>query len=242
MPSLSVKIDVLKVEGLASNLRRITPGRLGSAAMRGLNRAAEYTFEESRRRILSGVNLTDAYVKSRMDLEPANDPNRPSATIVAFRKGGRRPATEGVNLRQYAAVQLTAPVRFNNSDPRIAGNKWGRNPRAADKFLKWKKRTGHPALGIPVGEKQAGVSVEVKQGSRKTLRNAFIQRMRNGQALVMERINPNARGKGKIRALASLSVWQMFRKQMAVVVPLAEKRMRSEIADEVLAEINEVLK
>lgn len=233
--SFAVIIDASDVKTASGKLRLLGDLYLGDA----VNTTAQRGFEESRRVILSGVNLTDEYVRERMGVEPANDLRNPTATIVAFRVGGRRPGLRGVNLRQYAAVVQQVPTNWSNSGvARNSGrqifipNEIAPNPRKPGGWLPFKARIGDPQQGIPVGRKSAGVSVEVTKGSRKTIDYAFMRRMANGQILVMAREKGDHKGKGKIHALSSLSVWQMFKSDrvMSQVIPFVTRELEREVA------------
>lgn len=247
MTSLAVVVETTDLEAVADRLLLITAESIGQASLRAVNSVAQRGFTESVRRMTSRVNLTESYVRERMDVEPANNPRNVEAKIIAFRAGGRRAGTRPTNLRQYAAVQVKTPVRWPNSTPQIAKDQWGKNPRKSGAFLKWKRRTGAPHLGIEVGQKQAGVSVEVLKGSRKTLGNAFFAAGRKGREaggnglLVFERVGGNGPGKGKIQALYSLSVWQLFRRTSAQVIPFVRDDLNKTIGDEVLADIEKTI-
>lgn len=242
MTSLAVVIETTGLQRVADNLTRITPQRIGSLALSSVNKVAQRGYDESIKRMLSRYNLADDYIRGRMLVEPANDSRRPEAVIVALRSGGRRPGIRPTNLRQYAAVQLKRPVRWPNSTPQIAKGEWGKNPRKAGAFLKWKKRTGAPHLGIEVGQKQAGVSAEVLRGSRKNLPNAFFVAGRRGTAaggqglLVFERVQGSS-GKGKLKPLYSQSVWQMFRRVSAEIIPIVRDDLERTVGEDVLTEV-----
>lgn len=247
MAGISVLIDVASVENAGERLLKVNADRLGRAATRVVNAVAQRGFDESRRLILSGVNLTDDYIKARMGVEPANDTSKPTAEIVAFRSGGRRPGTRPVNLRQFSVVQIQKPVRFTNDFPPIAAGEMGWNPRKPGHRLPWKKRVGAPQLGIPVEQKQAGLSIEVVRGRRKTISYAFLASANAGKVaggqglLVFARSKSDTKGKGKLHPMYSLSVWQMFRKQLKSVAVFIEKELDRDLSDEINAEINKVL-
>jgi hypothetical protein len=112
---LAVDVDVLGVQGVADALSQLTTSQLTAASMPAVNTVAARWYTESRRRMISRVNLTDDYVKQRMDVESANDPKRPEAKIIAFRAGGRRPGMRPVNLRQYGAVAAQQINNWSNS-------------------------------------------------------------------------------------------------------------------------------
>lgn len=258
--SFAVVIDAAAINRTAERLPLLVDLNLGAA----VNDTAQRTFDEARRQMLSRVNLSDAYVRERMDVEPANDLRNPVATVVAFRQGGRRKGMRGVNLRQYAAVVQQAVNNWSNNGVatnsgrtifgtaqeqghRKAGvgpsqrTKMYPNPRKPGGWLPFIARTGNPALQIPVGRKQAGVSVEVAKGARKTIQYAFMQRMPNGQILVMARNKGDHKGKGKIHALSSLSVWQLFKANMATIIPFAQAKLEDAVGAALDEQIKKVV-
>ncbi|MGH7461959.1 MAG: hypothetical protein ACREMA_13170, partial [Longimicrobiales bacterium] len=113
---------------------------------------------------------------------------------------------------QYGAQQLTRPVKYPNDS--FKPGVMGKNPRKAGTLLPWKLRVGNEALGIPVGMKQNGISVEVTRGGRKPITSvqSFFIRGRSGNMLVMTR-KPGTTGKkrGDLKALYGPSVYQLFR-------------------------------
>ncbi len=252
-----VQVDTLQVERVAESITRLSATSLDSIGLRAVNGVAQEMFVESRRRMTERVNLTDDYVRERMDVEPANDPQQPEAVIVAFRSGGRRKGIRSVNLRQYAPIITQEPTNWRNTgQARNTGkqvfNPNGKslyaNPRKPGTLLPFKLRTGQPLLNIPVGSKAKSISVEVVRGQRKTVRpvngfKPFMQRMPNGEILVMRRTDRNGGkgGKGKMQSLSSLSVWQLFRKTAAVIVPIAEARLAQEIGNELDRELSKSL-
>lgn len=253
MAAFAVVVNTLGVEKVGQSLGKINADLLGSASTAAVNQVAERAFSESRRRMLSRVNLTPDYVRERMDLEPAQDSSRPTATIIAFRAGGRRKGVRPVNLRQYRPIYEVVRARPNPSgrktftmrDGRQATFPIGQNPRAPAKKLPYVLRTGSPALGIPVGQKPGNLSVEVLKGQRKVIKpkgtfGAFLQTMPSGETLVMRRTNKNGGKdkKGDIEALYSLSVWQLFRNAAAEVVPLVRKDLEETVGDAVTDAVN----
>ena len=84
------------------------------------------------------------------------------------------------------------------------------------------KSKGNPALGIPAGQKQGGVSVEVRRGSRKVVReganDVFMiasKRDREGNPLIFQRLpGKTSTGKAPLKALLGPSVYQLFRYQI----------------------------
>lgn len=259
MTSLLVSIETTGLQRVADNLTRITPQSIGALALSSVNKVAQRGYDESVKRMLSRYNLTEDYIRERMLVEPANEARRPEAVIVALRSGGRRPGIRPTNLRQYGAIQLKTftnwrndgtarnsgkkifnvgagyPAR-NGEGPRPTGPMYA-NPRKPGSKLPFIKRIGDQQAGIRVGEKAQGISVSVKRGSRKNVAPAFLRKMPNGETLVMARKRPIGSGKGKIEALYSQSVWQMFRRISAEIIPIVRDDLERTVADDVLAEV-----
>lgn len=273
MAQALASIDVSDLDALVGGLGGLTAESLGSAALRTVNAVANRGFAESKRKMLSGVNLTEAYVNERMTVEEGKDPNEPLAKIIAFRPGGqRKPGTKPVNLRQYSAFVETEPTNWRNtgaardsgkqvfavssgtalSSLQAGAVRSGRlyaNPRKPGSFLPFKKRIGNQMLDIAVGQKIKTISVEVVRGRRKPIKatsagfKAFMQRMPNGEILVMRRTSRNggAKGKGNITALSSLSVWQLFNVAKAKVIPLIATDLEQTAVKEFAAEIEKAI-
>lgn len=246
--TFKVEIDVDELVAASDKLIAFDEGHIGKEILPVLNKVAERGFDESRRRMISRVNISDDYVRQRMDLEAANDARKPEAKIIAFRAGGRRSGIRPVNLRQYSAVVQQTETNWSNSG--VARNtgkkvfevgKFYKNPRKPGGKLPFKPRVGDPQQGIPVGKKAAGVSVEVLRGQRKAIDYAFMRRMPNGEVLVMARKKGQKSGKGKIEPLYSLSVWQLFKNAAVEVIPLVRADLQASVTPVVLAEIRKVL-
>lgn len=137
-----VRIDIAAIEEFAEKVGGLDGDALAEAATAAVNETAEYAYDLSKRNILEGLSLTDAYVSRKMRVVPAAPSARPRAAVVA----------DGVltTLGHYGAVPQTQPVK------------------------RPKRSKGWAAAGIPPGQKQAGVSVEVVKGDRKLMPGAFI--------------------------------------------------------------------
>lgn len=200
----SVTVETFTLDEVANSLSHLDDAALGRAAVTAVNQVAQKAFADAKAKMNAGINLPDSYLDERMAFEPATDPAKPTARIVAR---GRM-----TTLTQYGAQQLTRPVKYPN-DSFKAGT-MGKNPRKPGSLLPWKLRTGNPALGIPVGMKQDGISVEVTRGARKPITSvrSFYVLGRSGNLLVMTR-KPGTSGKkrGDLRALYGPSVYQLFR-------------------------------
>ena len=62
----SIKIDVDQLAALANRLGTITPEKLGEFVTVALNQTADSAYELGRKRMLNGINLTDEYVKRKL--------------------------------------------------------------------------------------------------------------------------------------------------------------------------------
>lgn len=89
-----------------------------------------------------------------------------------------------------------------------------------------KRSKGNKPLGIPPGEKQGGVQVEVTRGNRKIVREGFDDVFRvakfrdsDGNPLIFQRIkgSKNASGKEKLKVLYGPSVYQLFKYQIPLI-------------------------
>ena len=252
----TVGVNTLDIERVAENLRNASLEQLRASALRAVNTVAQRGFKTTVTTITERSALKQPYIEERMGVEPATDARKPEAVIVAFRyKGTRRPALSGVNLRQYEPVVEIVPVRYPNAsntgkrfvmkDGRAAKKPWSDNPRKPGGKLPFVVRTGNTMLGIPVDKKAGNLSVEVQRGQRKVVKpingyKPFMQRMKNGETLVMVRTgktNSKGKSKGAMRSVSSLSVWQLFRSNMAKIIPLVAKDLEQTVGDEVVAEL-----
>jgi hypothetical protein len=134
--NFALKLDVTRVEGLAERLGKIDARYLGRMVVDGLNEVVDRTYQNSRERMNAGINLEDEYLRRKMVVEHATE-GRPVASILA--RGGAQHATV---LGRFDAQ----PVRVAAVSPK-------------------RRLKGFARLGIPVGQKQKGVTVEVTRGS-----------------------------------------------------------------------------
>ena len=130
----ALKIDATQVQKLGERLAQASGEEIGRASVTALNEVVDRTYELARDKMIAGINLTDDYLRRRMTLQHAT-PGKPVASITA----------------SGARDDLTVLSRFD-AKPVIAANKNGRPGK------------GNKALGIPSGQKQAGVTVEVTRG------------------------------------------------------------------------------
>lgn len=223
----SLKVNVDPLTDLANNLADLTPQALGRLMVDAINETADSAYELGRKRMLSGINLTDDYIQRKMKVDHATE-KKPTASITAF--GGRGFLT---GLSHYGALQETRGVNWTNAQILARQKKFGPWPG-------WTKRTGNAALGIAADSKAAGRSVEVVKGRRKTIGPAFAipgKTDADGNQVVFRR---NAGG--KVQALTGPSVYQLFRVAAGqiegqvgddleqAVIDVAERRLREELS------------
>lgn len=249
----AIRIDVTELQAAAKSLLRIDQASLQGAAQRAVNGAAQRGFDKARQIMLAGVNLTDDYVKSQMDVELSAGNGKTTAQIIAFRAGGKRSAARAINLRRFSPQQLDAINNWTNSGvntksgARLNVKSKLENPRKPGSSLPFKKRIGAKHLGLAVGRKQAGLAVEVVRGQRKTVAYAFMAPANKGAEkggqglLVFSRGKSDHSGKGKLRPIYSLSVWQMFRHSLAQVIPFVAKDLEQSMLSEIQGEIQKVV-
>ncbi len=205
-----IKLDMSGVEGLATALSQVSSEDLGKAIVETLNDVGEGTYDLARGKMMAGINLTDDYLRSRMEFRKATQES-PKVEIIA--KGGN-PFVTG--LGHYGALQEAKDTRWETEDGPDMGYKIGPWP-------KWEPRRGDPARGLEPGEKAAGVSVEVKRGNRKVLKSAFtIPGKVHSDGSPVLFVGKGVPGKGKmdrnraesrqgVESLYGPSVYQLFR-------------------------------
>lgn len=195
---IEIKVDSKPVQDAAKKLGNLTAEQLGALTVQVINDTANDAYDLARTRMLRTINLTDAYVQDRMAIQPATA-QLPTAKITAF--GGRGFVT---GLSHYGAMQETKPVNWSNAKIQAMGKKFGKWEDGD-----WTVRIGDKARGIPVDQKKAGMSVEVKRSSRKGIERGFTLPGINDSEdnpLVFARNRA-----GKIKSRKGPSVYQLFR-------------------------------
>ena len=98
----SISVDVSQLKGLADKLTAVDAAAIGAASLASVNSVTERAYTAARKRMIAGINLPDAYLRERMSITPASDPERPVAVI--------RAAYKHTVLGRYAPKQLTRPA------------------------------------------------------------------------------------------------------------------------------------
>lgn len=210
-----VSIDTQQLEALGERLGALTPQQLAASLVGAINATTDRAYELGRSRMLAGINLTDEYIQRKMRVEHATESN-PVATIVA--SGASKDMT---SLSHYGAMQETKAVNWSNERIRAAGHAFGAWPG-------WTRRTGAPGVGIEVGQKAAGKTVEVTRGKRKRLGSQFSipgKKDNDGNLLIFRRTEA-----GKLQSLTGPSVYQLFRVAAGLIEEEVGDDLQSSIA------------
>lgn len=202
----ALKIDAAQVVKLGERLAQASGEEIGRASVTALNEVVDRTYELARNKMIAGINLTDDYLRRRMTLQHAT-PGKPVASITA---SGARNAT--TVLGRYDAK------------PVIVANNKGRPGK------------GNKALGIPPGQKQAGVTVEVTRGnvSDGFVPRGFLLPLNRGTEAGGNGMGVFARTKdGKLRHRYGPSVYQLFAYQVERIVNDVTDDLEDTLAEQV---------
>ena len=202
----ALKADATQVAKLGERLAQASGEEIGRASVTALNEVVDRTYELARDKMIAGINLTDEYLRRRMTLQHAT-PGRPVASITA---SGARNAT--TVLGRYDAK------------PVIVANNKGRPGK------------GNKALGIPSGQKQAGVTVEVTRGqpSEGFVPRGFLLPLNRGTEAGGNGFGVFARTRdGKLRHRYGPSVYQLFAYQVQRIVNDVTDDLEDTLAEQV---------
>lgn len=202
----ALKIDVSQVVKLGERLAQASGEEISRASVTALNEVANRTYDLARDKMIAGINLTDEYLRRRMTLQHAT-PGRPVASITA---SGARNAT--TVLGRYDAK------------PVIVANNKGRPGK------------GNKALGIPSGQKQAGVTVEVTRGrpSEGFVPRGFLLPLNRGTDAGGNGFGVFARTKdGQLRHRYGPSVYQLFAYQVERIIGDVTDDLEDTLAEQV---------
>lgn len=238
--AFDIKLDMSEIEALQGRLGAIRAEDLGRAVVETINRITNETYELARGRMIKTINLDDAYVRSRMQVREASA-GKPIAEIVA--QGGN-PFLTG--LGHYGALQEVKASKWDKEDGLERGRKIGPWP-------KWEDRKGDADRGIDAGDKQAGFSVAVTRGSRKTMRSVFTipgKKHNDGSPVLF--VGTGVGGSGKmdrnrkqsrqgVKALHGPSVYQLFKTVGAAIRDDVGDELERAIVDRVEEELRKAI-
>lgn len=154
-----------QIVALAERLGEITPEALVERLVEVTNDQLESAYELSRKRMLSGINLTDGYLKERFEINKATVKNGKGEIVAKARDKG----------------DLTLLSRYDlKVTPEAVANP--------------KRSKGYAKIGLAKGQKQGAPSVEVVRGARKPIQDktAFVFISKSGAPLIVKR-KPNGK-------------------------------------------------
>lgn len=206
------RIVVVNKEALEQAARELGLGAsvVERTAYRAVNAVAANNMTRGRRKIVSTVHLTAAYVRERMVVRKANQGK--ATAVIAARKRPTRLAT-------YGARPVTRKDKGAKRGTGHHGGKlWGIHAGSGD-----------PSRNIAAGSVPAGITVkELRQSPRQKLPGAFFMPLRSGKADGVNGLGVFIRtGKGKkdIKHLYGLSVDQVFRNVIDIIAPDVETEL-----------------
>lgn len=226
--AFAVEFDISRVERLADQLAGLNGEEFGRAALTVVNQVIDETYEIARPRMIRTINLTDSYVRDRMYVEHARDPNNVRGAIVASAQ--RKDMTM---LARYDSQQTLRDVNWSNDRILALGKTFGPWPG-------WTKRTGDARRGVAPNLKVQGMSVEVTRGARKPIENAFYMPLRNGNGMGL--FTREGDGKKNYRHRYGPSVYQMFAFVAKGLVDEVGDSLETQLADEAERLLQKALK
>lgn len=210
---LAMKITADEVIAAAQRLGEMDPEKIGALLVDTLNESIDSAYDLGRARMTAGINLTDNYVKARMEVNHATA-GRPRAEIVA----PVRDKKAFTNISHYGAMQAPQRVNWTNSMITARGHDFGEWPG-------WTKRVGATYAGIPVDMKAHTIKAAVTRGSAKSIGKKFViskgggvLKDTEGNPLVFRNIGRGGKdNKGRIEPVLGPSVYQLFRAALPAI-------------------------
>ena len=206
-----INIDVAAINKLADDVGRLSTEGFREAAVTALNDTLDGAYEMGRERITVGINLTDDYLRRRVELEPATTA---SLTAVLKAPGSRSRMTR---LTHYDAQMSIVPRKTTRAD------------RGSGRIYK----QGY-------GVKQGGVRVMVTKGDRKYNDKMFMLPLREGQQ-AGEKLGVFMRINGRLRHLYGPAVYQLFGYQIPRIEDEVADQLQEATLDAVEAQVRKVL-
>ena len=209
--TLALKIDTHELDTLRDRLGEMTGEEIGRATVTALNGVVDRAYELSRERMIAGINLSDDYLRRRMRVEHATK-GKPVASITA----------------SGARDDMTVLSRFD-AKPVIVQNKKGRAGK------------GNELLGIPSGQRQAGVKVSVTRGNEDFIERGFMLPLRRGTQAGGNGYGVFARSRdGTLKHRYGPSVYQLFAYQVQTVSYAAEEDLEETLIEQVTEVLQKV--
>ena len=211
----AIKLDFTEALRLADEIGGISADDLGRAAVNVTNEVARETYELAQSRMLKNINLSQAYVESKMNLRLATG-SRPSAEIVALGSSNNRQANN-TPLGRYDVRVVQKPGKSA------------------------KPRSGGRIPGLQPGNRQVGVVVQVLKGvaSSGFVPQGFLMPLKRGNVSGGNGLGVFSRKKGeKARHFYGPSPYQLFAHQAELI----EKGVGDDYADQLAEAVNLVIR
>lgn len=181
-----------------------------------VNKIVDDIDQTARSRMNAGINLSDAYLRSKMSITYATAGRGLVAEITA--RGGKGDQTP---LGRYFNKQETKGVNWRNDQIRSPFEKWPG----------WTQRTGDKSRGIPANQKAAGISVQVTRGAPKLMPGAFTMPLRAGNRAGGNGLGIFLRTKyGLVQHTYGPAVYQLFRYQVDKLVQTTGDTLEQRLA------------
>lgn len=212
--SFSIELVSTDLEKVADSLVRLGSKGLGEAALRAVNTVATRTYANTLDAMIAGINLSDAYVRSKTQLILATNPKDATATLLAS-TDALQPST----LTTFGAAVVSRPAKS-------------------------KRAKGNASIGVARGYKAVGFDASVRRGKTDFFSHSksgntyfFIIRAPNGKLLTVRR-QKDARGKGSLEAMYGPSVMQLFRFQIKTHIDAISADLQQTLLAEVQTQLD----
>lgn len=211
----AIKISVDQIVQMADAVGALDAQSLGAAALTALNEVVDKTYDLSRDRITTGINLSDDYLRRRMEVEHATGKNL-EASITAT--GDRSQMTR---LAKYNASMVIVP-RTSTRKSRSKG-----------------------LLPLNGGKQAGVTVTVSRGQPKTLSDNYFILRLANHGADEKFGVFSRGKGKTQDSALKhhyGPSVYQLFRYQAGQIIDQVADDLQQTLLDRVGEQVDKVLK
>lgn len=211
----AIKISVDQIVQMADAVGALDAQALGAAALTALNEVVDKTYDLSRERITTGINLSDDYLRRRMEVEHATG-KKLEASITAT--GDRSQMTR---LAKYNAAMVIVP-RTSTRKSRSKG-----------------------LLPLNGGKQAGVTVTVSKGQPKTLSDNYFILRLANHGADEKFGVFSRGKGKTQDSALKhhyGPSVYQLFRYQAGQIIDEVADDLQQTLLDRVGEQVDKVLK
>ena len=209
----AINIGIDEILSMADGVAQLDDKALGTAIRTALNETIDRTYQLASDRITTGINLSDDYLRRRMETEHATG-NKTEASITAT--GDRSFMTR---LATYDATMVIVPRKTTRAS----------------------RAKGLLPVPIGAGSKQGGVRVEVTRGAPKTGASMFMLPLMQGTQLG-EKFGVFVREKGKLKHLFGPSVYQLFAYQAPRIASEVTEDLQQTLLDRVGEQVDRIFK